>query len=199
MAEGENDTRGVLIRPSPLLVVDDQLSLSILSLSDAREIFKLVDENRIYLRKTLPWLDEVNSLDEQISYISHCISDYELYKGIMYSVSSDGDIIGTIGLNSIDYENRSCGVGYWVSEEFAGKGIATRCCSRLIDHCFNDLNLHRFVLEAAIENIASCRVAEKLGLRLEGVIKDREWLYDRFLDANLYAVTKPEWDSSKSP
>ena len=79
MAEGENDTRGVLIRPSPLLVVDDQLSLSILSLSDAREIFKLVDENRIYLRKTLPWLDEVNSLDEQISYISHCISDYELY------------------------------------------------------------------------------------------------------------------------
>lgn len=198
MAEGENDTRGVLIRPSPLLVVDDQLSLSILSLSDAREIFKLVDENRIYLRKTLPWLDEVNSLDEQISYISHCISDYELYKGIMYSVSSDGDIIGTIGLNSIDYENRSCGVGYWVSEEFAGKGIATRCCSRLIDHCFNDLNLHRFVLEAAIENIASCRVAEKLGLRLEGVIKDREWLYDRFLDANLYAVTKPEWDSSKS-
>ena len=199
MAEGENDTRGVLIRPSPLLVVDDQLSLSILSLSDAREIFKLVDENRIYLRKTLPWLDEVNSLDEQISYISHCISDYELYKGIMYSVSSDGDIIGTIGLNSIDYENRSCGVGYWVSEEFAGKGIATRCCSRLIDHCFNDLNLHRFVLEAAIENIASCRVAEKLGLRLEGVIKDREWLYDRFLDANLYAITKPEWVSSKSP
>ena len=199
MAEGENDTRGVLIRPSPLLVVDDQLSLSILSLSDAREIFKLVDENRIYLRKTLPWLDEVNSLDEQISYISHCISDYELYKGIMYSVSSDGDIIGTIALNSIDYENRSCGVGYWVSEEFAGKGIATRCCSRLIDHCFNDLNLHRFVLEAAIENIASCRVAEKLGLRLEGVIKDREWLYDRFLDANLYAVTKPEWDNSKSP
>ena len=199
MAEGENDTRGVLIRPRPLLVVDDQLSLSILSLSDAREIFKLVDENRIYLRKTLPWLDEVNSLDEQISYISHCISDYELYKGIMYSISSDGDIIGTIGLNSIDYENRSCGVGYWVSEEFAGKGIATRCCSRLIDHCFNDLNLHRFVLEAAIENIASCRVAEKLGLRLEGVIKDREWLYDRFLDANLYAVTKPEWDISKSP
>ena len=162
-------------------------------------MFKLVDENRIYLRKTLPWLDEVNSLDEQISYISHCIADYELYKGIMYSVSSDGHIIGTIGLNSIDYENRACGVGYWVSEEFAGKGIATRCCSRLIDHCFNDLNLHRFVLEASVENIASCRVAEKLGLRLEGVIKDREWLYDRFMDANLYAVTKPEWSNSKSP
>ena len=134
------------------LKVDNQLCLSIISLSDAREIFKVVDENRIYLRKTLPWLDEVNSLDEQISYISHCISDYEPHKGVMYSILSDGDIIGTMGLNSIDYENRSC-VGYWVSEEFAGKGVATRCCSRLIDHCFNDLNLHRFVLEASVENM----------------------------------------------
>ena len=193
MDEGENGVGGGLTRPSSLLTVDNQLRLSIICLSDAREIFKVVDENRIYLRKTLPWLDEVNSLDEQISYISHCISDYELHKGIMYSILFDGDIIGTMGLNSIDYENRSCAVGYWVSEEFAGKGIATRCCSRLIDHCFDDLNLHRFVLEASIENIASCRVAEKLGLRLEGVTKDREWLYDRFLDANLYAVTKPDW------
>ena len=116
MDGGENDVGGGLTRPSSLLTVDNQLSLSIISLSDAREIFKVVDENRIYLRKTLPWLDEVNSLDEQISYISHCISDYELHKGIMYSILFDGDIIGTIGLNSIDYENRSCDVGYWVSE-----------------------------------------------------------------------------------
>ncbi len=198
MAEGKNDQGNALTRPSSLLVVDSQLSLSILSLSDAMEIFKLVEENRIYLRKTLPWLDEVNNIDEQISYISNCISDYELYKGIMYSIIFEGVIIGTIGLNSIDYENKGCAVGYWVSEEYAGKGIATRCCSRLIGHCFNDLNLHRFVLEATIENIASCRVAEKLGMRLEGVTKDREWLYDRFLDANLYAVTKPEWNNRNS-
>ena len=199
MAEVGNVGEGGLSRPSSLLTIDNQLSLSILSLSDAREIFKLVEENRTYLRKTLPWLDEVNSLDEQISYISHCILDYELQKGIMYSIRFDGEIIGTMELNSIDHENRSCGVGYWVSQEFAGKGIATRCCSRLIDHCFNDLNLHRFVLEATVENIASCRVAEKLGMRLEGVTKDREWLYDRFLDANLYAVTKTEWNNRKSP
>ena len=71
MAEGEKDVGGDLTRPSSLLKVDNQLCLSIISLSDAREIFKVVDENRIYLRKTLPWLDEVSSLDEQISYISH--------------------------------------------------------------------------------------------------------------------------------
>ena len=183
-------------RPSPLLTIDSKLSLSLLSLSEAEEIFNVVEENRTYLRRTLPWLDEVNSLSEKISYISHCISDYEANKGIMYSIILDGEIIGTIGLNWIDHENKSCGVGYWVSEECTRKGIATRCCSRLMEHCFNDLNLHRFVLEATVENIPSCRVAEKLGLRLEGVTKDREWLYDRYVDANLYAITKPEWTRS---
>ena len=72
-------------RPSPLLTIDSKLSLSLLSLSEAEEIFNVVEENRTYLRRTLPWLDEVNSLSEKISYISHCISDYEAIKGIMYS------------------------------------------------------------------------------------------------------------------
>ena len=98
-----------------------------------------------------------------------------------------------MGLNSIDYENRSCAVGYWVSEEFAGKGIATRCCSRLIDHCFYDLKLHRSVIEAAVENYPSRAVAERLGMRIEGMSKDREWLYDHFTDSALYAITEPEW------
>ena len=103
-------------RPSPLLTIDSKLSLSLLSLSEAEEIFNVVEENRTYLRKTLPWLDEVNCLSEKISYISHCISDYETNKGIMYSIILNGKIIGTVGLNWIDHENKSCGVGYWVSE-----------------------------------------------------------------------------------
>jgi len=32
-----------------------------------------------------------------------------------------------------------------------------------------------------------------LGMRLEGISKDREWLYDRFVDGAMYAVTAPEW------
>ena len=104
--------------------------------------------------------------------------------------------VGTVGLNWLDFENKSCGVGYWISEHQTGQGIVTRSCSRLIDHCFNDLNLHRFVLEASVENVASCNVADRLGMRLEGVNKDREWLYNRYVDGKMYAITKPEWLSA---
>ena len=35
-------------------------------------------------------------------------------------------------------------------------------------------------------------------MRLEGVTKDREWLYDHYVDAKLYAITKPEWDEKRA-
>jgi len=38
-------------------------------------------------------------------------------------------------------------------------------------------------------------VAERLGMRLEGITKDREWLYDHYVDSALYAIIAPEWQS----
>ena len=54
------------------------------------------------------------------------------------------------------------------------------------------------MLEAAVDNIPSCEIAERIGMRLEGITKDREWLYDHYVDAKLFAITKPEWDQKRS-
>ena len=48
-------------------------------------------------------------------------------------------------------------------------------------------------LEVAVENNASIAIAERLGMRLEGITREREWLYDHYVDASLYAITAPEW------
>ena len=60
--------------------------------------------------------------------------------------------------------------------------------------CFNDLQMHRFVLEVATENTPSISVAQRLGMRLEGLNIDREWLYDRYVNSNIYAITRPEFN-----
>ena len=91
--------------------------------------------------------------------------------------------------------NKSFGLGYWISEDVTGMGIATKSCKRVIQHCFDDLLLHRAVIEAGSEN-SNISVAERLGMRLEGNSKDREWLYDRFVDGLMYTLTAPV-DSNK--
>ena len=179
--------------PTPVLMVDESLELCQTMPEVAEEMFAVVDANREYLREWLPWLDNTNSPDDETTFINGLLEEYRKGEGINYAIRFDGRFIGGMSLNWVDRGNRGCGVGYWLSEEFTGQGIVTRCCGRLMGHCFDDLGLHRFVLEAATENFASRAIAERLGMRLEGITKDREWLYDHYVDSALYAITAPEW------
>ena len=186
------------LRPAIRMDVEKGLELSLIGMDDAPELFSVVDSNRMHLREWLGWLDVTKSIEDEISFISMSLDEYERREGIIYAIRLDGNLIGTIGLNWIDWGNNGCGVGYWLAENQIGNGYVTKSCIRLMEHCFDDLNLHRFVLEAAVDNVASCEVAEKIGMRLEGITKDREWLYDHYVDAKLYAITKPEWDEKRS-
>ena len=183
-------------RPEPAksLLVEEGLEISVPMEGDALELFNLVDENRAYLREWLPWLDDVNSVDDEVAMI-RSLSEPNPDDFRFYLIRQSGEIMGVISMNWVDYHNRSFGLGYWVSQSSAGRGIITKACSRLIDHCFDDLKLHRSVIEAAVENYPSRAIAERLGMRLEGISKDREWLYDHFTDGSLYAITAPEWKS----
>ena len=91
----------------------------------------------------------------------------------MYAILLDGKIVGTAGINSFDWENRMFTIGYWLSEDLTGQGIVTKCCSRLIDHCFEDLGHHRACILVAVENFPSRAVPSRLGMSLEGISKDR--------------------------
>ena len=179
--------------PYTELQVQDGLELRQIVLDDAAELFTTVDANRKNLREWLAWLDGTNSLEDEISFIASTLEEYVRGEGVLYGIRLDGDLVGTISLNWIDWGNRGCGVGYWLAEDQTGNGYVTKSCVRLMEHCFDDLKLHRFVLEAATENFPSRAIAENLGMRLEGITKDREWLYDHYVDGALYAITAPEW------
>ncbi len=179
--------------PYAELQVEDGLDLRQVTMDDAVELFAAVDANREYLRQWLPWLDRTNNVDDETSFIASTLEEYGRGDGVLYGVRLEDNLIGTISLNWIDWGNRGCGVGYWLSEDQTGNGYVTKSCIRLMEHCFDDLGLHRFVLEAATDNFPSRAIAENLGMRLEGITKDREWLYDHYVDAALYAITAPEW------
>ncbi len=178
--------------PFPVLTVEENLELHQMRINDAEDFYNLINSNRQYLKTWLPWLDDINSINDEEKFIESTLNDYSRGIGIHYGVKYKGQMIGNVGLNWIDYNNRSAGVGYWISEKYAGRGIITKCCKKLMDHCFYDINLHRFVLEVAVENYPSIGIAKNLGMRLEGKSVDREWLYDHFTDSFLFAITIDE-------
>jgi len=85
--------------------------------------------------------------------------------------SDDGRLLGGSGLSRISLGNRSAEVGYWVAAAERGRGVATRTTSLLVEWGFDSLGLERIALLADVANVASRRVAHKLGFFEEGVLR----------------------------
>lgn len=149
--------------------------------------------HRDYLRRWLPWLDGIESEAQSLAFIQGALARERQGAGRTRLVEYRGELSGVVGFNSIDAGNRSCEIGYWLSEDRQGCGIMTHCVGTLVEQAFSELHLHRVVIRAAPGNRASRAIPERLGFVQEGVLREAEWLYDHFVDGVLYALLRREW------
>jgi ribosomal-protein-alanine N-acetyltransferase len=82
----------------------------------------------------------------------------------------EDSLLGSIGLTSIDGENRRAEIGYWVAAPARGQGVATRAVRLLSHWAFETLALERLTIHTDPENEASRAVAEAAGFIPEGVL-----------------------------
>lgn len=74
----------------------------------------------------------------------------------------------------------SAELGYWIAEEYWGRGLVKEASEILIDHAFNDLNIEKIYATFRIENHRSKRVLEKLGFRFYRNLKNINYLGEEF-------------------
>ena len=163
------------------------------TLLDAEELFALVDKNRKRLKEFLPSLDYITKVEDIREFIKKALIGHANGESFVNLLLKDNKIIGCLGLNTIDNQNRSAEVGYWIDEDFSGKGLLTTALKELTTKSFEKFNIHRIVIKASTQNPRSCAVAERLGFKLEGTLKDSEFLYDHYVSHNVYAITKDDW------
>jgi RimJ/RimL family protein N-acetyltransferase len=86
------------------------------------------------------------------------------------AITLGGVVAGAIGLgvNSMSYRGR---IGYWVAAPVRGRGVCTRALRTLSRWALDELELLRLELITDPDNVASQRVAEKVGFRREGILR----------------------------
>ena len=175
--------------------VDDEIKLRLLAPRHADALFSVVDSNRQHLRLWLPWLDANVAVSDTLHFIQATQRQFVGNAGFTAGVWYCGELAGIIGHNRIDWESRISWLGYWLAEGFQGKGIMTKSCRTLVNHAFTELNLNRIDIRCAVGNSKSRAIPERLGFQQEGVIREAEWLYDRFVDHIVYGLLKSQWQS----
>jgi ribosomal-protein-serine acetyltransferase len=176
--------------------ISDDHGLRLLELTDAVELFALTDANRLYLRQWLPWLDLVTQVDDTKDFILRALNQFVDKAGLVAAICYGGCIVGTIGFNRIEQWDRIGYMGYWLAESYRGQGIMTKSCKSLIHYAFTTLKLNRIVITCATENQRSRAIPLRLGFQHEGVAREAEWLYDRFVDHDIYTLLAKDWNKS---
>ncbi len=101
-------------------------------------------------------------------------------------------VIGSGRLSIRDPANRAADIGYVVRRDHWGQGLGTAIATELIEFGFRRLQLHRLWATCVAENVASARVMEHAGMRLEGRLRDHVLLRGRWRDSLLYAIVRDE-------
>ncbi len=174
-------------------VIDDDTSLKMLEIRHAAELFNLIQANRDNLREWLPWLDGIQKVDDVRLFIESTIKQYCGNDGFTAGIFYKGNICGVIGYNCANWKNRHISLGYWLGEEFRGKGIITKACRAFINHAFDEWKLNRVEIRVAAQNWKSRAIPERLGFTFEGIVRQAGWLYDHFVDHAIYGMLAEEW------
>ena len=106
---------------------------------------------------------------------------------------SNHQLIGTCGIRMESAGAHEGDIGYELSPKHWGQGYATEAARAIVRFGFTELRLHRIWSWCIADNVRSARVLEKLGMQLEGRLRDKEYFKGRWWDTLLYAILDHEW------
>jgi RimJ/RimL family protein N-acetyltransferase len=111
----------------------------------------------------------------------------------LYGIWADGVLVGGVMFVAFDAAWGTCEVGCWTEPAGEGRGLVTGAVRTVLDWAFDVRGIERAEWRCRSDNGRSVAVAERLGMRSEGVARSA-WTYDgaRY-DKQVFAVLRSEW------
>lgn len=108
---------------------------------------------------------------------------------------TSGRVIGACDLSFI--EHHVVDLGYMLGIDVWGRGYATEIALALVDAAFYDLRAERVISTVDVNNGASIRVLEKIGMRWEAVFRKHRRAKNRWWDCHLFVLPREVWEASR--
>lgn len=158
--------------------------------SDIDRFLEAIHESHVQLTQYMTWCHDNYTREETATFV--CSRDHEWAEGRDFTfVIEDVEnkvVLGTIGLNQINYGNRLANLGYWIRTSCTGRGIASRATQMVAKFGLEEVGLQRVEIVVAVDNVPSQRVAEKAGATYEGTLRNRILIHGRPFDAKMYSI-----------
>lgn len=160
-------------------------------LSDAKDLAAALSNTKIQdnLRDGLPY---PYTEQDGVDYISAMLSADE-NDTFAFAITVEEKVIGSIGVfRQSNIHRQTAEVGYYIAEEYWGKGIMTEAIKQACKHVFDKSDIIRIYAEPFAYNVASCRVLEKSGFQYEGTLRKNAVKNGKIIDMKMYSLLRNE-------
>ena len=160
-------------------------------LADAKDLAVALSNTKIQdnLRDGLPY---PYTEQDGVDYISAMLSADE-NDTFAFAITVEGKVIGSIGVfRQGNIHRQTAEIGYYISEEYWGKGIMTEAIKQTCNYVFDKSDIIRIYAEPFAYNVASCKVLEKAGFQYEGTLRKNAVKNGKIIDMKMYSLLRNE-------
>ena len=166
----------------------ERLTLEPASVAHAPAMRAAIEASNGELRRWMAWA--AGSTFEK-SLASLAEAERGWLEGWQYGflVTRDARLVGRIDARRTPHDPGEANLGYWTADAAAGQGYMTEAARAVVEFAFQSIGVRRLELRAHVDNVASRRVGEKIGMRREGRVRGATWMRDQGVgDAYLFGM-----------
>ncbi|MFW6692661.1 GNAT family N-acetyltransferase [Streptomyces sp. MAR4 CNX-425] len=172
---------------------DDGAELRPLEPWQAEEFLAHMDRGRDFIGRHIGLPDIAADLDSARAWLQSYADKAAADTGRLYGIWLDGLLVGGVLFRVFDAEQRTCEAGCWLEPAAAGRGLVTRAVRVIVDWAVRVRGVERVEWQVSAENTPSIRVAQRLGMSRDGVLR-AEYLYRGVRrDTEVWSVLASEW------
>ncbi|MCM3576361.1 GNAT family N-acetyltransferase [Mesobacillus subterraneus] len=160
--------------------------------SDAGDMFEYASEPDV--SKFVPW-ETHRTIEDTNEFLNYILTQYKEAKIAPWAIElkQANKVIGTIDFVAWSPIHSRAEIGFILSKGHWGNGIILEAAAKVIQFGFENMKLNRIEAPCMIENIQSQRVLQKLGMRLEGISREKFFIKGKYRDMALYSILKSEY------
>ena len=176
----------------PFTLQTDRLRLRFLDEADLPALFTIFSHPEVMRYWNFPpWTD----LEQARQMLNNTLEAYQDGSGLRLGIERKADrvLLGACSLFQFHETSRRAEIGYLLGRPYWGSGYMHEALPALLCYAFETLNLNRLEADIDPRNLASAKTLERLGFKLEGVLRERWIVGEDVTDTWLYGLLRREW------
>jgi ribosomal-protein-serine acetyltransferase len=109
----------------------------------------------------------------------------------------EGKIIGEVGMHNWNHPLKKAQIGYWLTAEHEGKSVLYKCLIEFLSFLFENVGLNKIEIHFVVQNKRSANVAERLGCKIEGVLRHSYLRNGSLEDLVIAGLLRSDWQAMK--